>query len=147
MSDCREIESRLVAFIDDELAGTARDAVASHLEACPGCRAIVEAHHAVDRALDADEAPAPLRSMWPVIEKRRAAHAGMFDLRFATAAAVALVVGFTLGVLTYGGRSTESSGSTSVASSVVSTTDTDWATGSGPTLSDAYDFDASVASQ
>lgn len=53
------VTDRLSAFLDDELAGAEREAVARHLEACAECTRFLEELAAVDRLAAAEPVPVP----------------------------------------------------------------------------------------
>jgi anti-sigma factor (TIGR02949 family) len=65
---CRDVEQQLTPFVDGELAGTAADGVAAHLDACPGCRRIAALERLGRQTLQAraarlaTPAPASLRA-------------------------------------------------------------------------------------
>src|SRR5215211_2418273 len=74
MKDCRDVELLMAPFVDGEVAGVDRAAVAAHLEKCGYCRDLASAEFAARDAIAAcrpglrDSAPEGLRA-------RCAAHA------------------------------------------------------------------------
>jgi anti-sigma factor (TIGR02949 family) len=53
MADCREVESGLTAYVDGECAGSDRETIEAHLQACPSCRARVASERAAHELLRA----------------------------------------------------------------------------------------------
>lgn len=140
----RHENDRLAAYADDRLEPAAREAVRRHLDGCTACAHELEALRAVERVLDADPAPAPLRPMWPAIAHRRdPVRRRALDLGFGFAAAVALAGGFMLGVVTFDRAApADTQGARAAA-----TAPDDWATAAEPSLSDVYFFENGSATQ
>jgi anti-sigma factor RsiW len=77
MPDCQRIENLVTPFVDGELAGADRDAVADHLRRCAPCHSRVAAEQAVravirarKSALVAPPAPASLRAACASLSSR-----------------------------------------------------------------------------
>jgi anti-sigma factor (TIGR02949 family) len=66
---CAEVQARLSAWLDGELAAEERREVAGHLEVCPECRRELALLKRLDEALGSLEAPAPARLPERVLDR------------------------------------------------------------------------------
>ena len=113
--NCGQVRRQLPPFLDEELSGRKRDALASHLASCPACRAELETLKADMELIE--QVPAPELSPFVVtrvladIRQRRGANAnlrsptfgvrrlafGVGLARLAASLAAALVVAVSVG--------------------------------------------------
>jgi len=94
------VGDKLQAFLDGELSSSESDSVRAHCAVCSECARSLADLEAVRVALEGDDVPSPLRSMWPAVreELERRSSPG-FDLSFGLAASAAAVAGVALGLL------------------------------------------------
>ena len=94
------VRDKIQPFLDGELSSSESDAVRAHCAGCAEFARYLADIEAVRGALEADEVPSPLRSMWPAVKSsldRRSSRG--FDLSFGLAASAAAVAGVALGLL------------------------------------------------
>ena len=92
---CEQVQERLSAWLDGELAPEARQEVAAHLEICPGCQGELALLSRLDAALGALEAqPLPAQLPQRVLERLRPRRRYWWQ---SLAMAASLILGIVLG--------------------------------------------------
>jgi anti-sigma factor RsiW len=95
---CREVQDKLSAWLDRELAPEAHDAVAAHLEGCAGCRRELARLRALEAALGELHAPEPTRVAEKVLDRLQASRGRRSRSGWQSLAlAASLVLGIILG--------------------------------------------------
>ena len=61
---CKELSGKLSAFLDAELDGAGREAVARHLNECAACRKVFEEIQGLNRIIARVDAPEPTEAEW-----------------------------------------------------------------------------------
>lgn len=91
---CDEVQERLSAWLDGELAAEERQQVAAHLEVCPGCQGELALLTRLDAALGTLEAPAPAQLPERMLARLRPRRRYWWQ---SLAMAASLILGIVLG--------------------------------------------------
>lgn len=93
-ANCEQVQGRLSAWLDGELAAEERELVAAHLEVCPGCQKELALLERLDLALGTLEVPLPAKFPERVLDRLQPRRRYWWQ---SLAMAASLIIGIVLG--------------------------------------------------